>query len=144
MKKILTFTAALVMAAASMSAQDLVIVHLNDTHSHLEPLRASEPGKGTGGVIERAAYMDSIRTANGKRNVLLLHAGDFSQGTSYFTKLKGDIEIKVINAMKYDVVTLGNHEFDNGIEELSRRMKSLKCKVVCANYDFLHSNSGNM
>lgn len=80
--------------------------------------------------------MDSIRTANGKRNVLLLHAGDFSQGTSYFTKLNGDIEIKVINAMKYDVVTLGNHEFDNGIEELSRRMKSLKCKVVCANYDF--------
>ena len=80
MKKILTFTAALVMAAASMSAQDLVIVHLNDTHSHLEPLRESEPGKGTGGVIERAACLDSIRTVNGKRNVLLLHAGDFSQG----------------------------------------------------------------
>ena len=102
----------------------MVVVHFNDTHSHLEPIRASEPGKGTGGVIERAACLDSIRTANGKRNVLLLHAGDFSQGTSYFTKLKGDIEIKVINAMKYDVVTLGNHEFDNGIEELSRRMKS--------------------
>ena len=55
MKKILSFMAALVMAAASMSAQDLVIVHFNDTHSHLEPIRASEPGKGTGGVIERAA-----------------------------------------------------------------------------------------
>ena len=117
-------------------SQDLVILHVNDTHSHEEPLRDGGTQGGMGGVIERAAYVDSVRTAVGKKNVLLLHAGDYSQGTSYFTELGGDIEIDLINAMKYDVVTLGNHEFDNGIDELARRLGNLKCPVVCANYDF--------
>ena len=90
----------------------LTILHVNDTHSHLEPERSGEH-EGMGGVIERAAYRDSVVKADGKRNVLLLHAGDFDQGTSYFSVLGGDIEIDLINAMKYDCVTLGNHEFDN-------------------------------
>ncbi len=125
------------MAASALGfSQDLVILHVNDTHSHEEPLRDGGAQGGMGGVIERAAYVDSVRTAVGKKNVLLLHAGDFSQGTSYFTELGGDIEIDLINAMKYDVVTLGNHEFDNGIDELARRLDNLKCPVVCANYDF--------
>ena len=113
----------------------LTILHVNDTHSHLEPERAGGR-KGLGGVIERAAYRDSVVKADGKRNVLLLHAGDFSQGTSYFSVLGGDIEIDLINAMKYDCVTLGNHEFDNGVDELARRLANIKCPVVCANYDF--------
>lgn len=136
MKRILSFAAAVMMTASMASAQDLVILHVNDTHSHLEPLREKVAGQGIGGAIERAAYVDSVRAADGRRNVLLLHAGDFSQGTSYFTRLHGDIEVDIINAMKYDVITLGNHEFDNGIEELARRMKNVKCPVVCANYDF--------
>ena len=113
----------------------LTILHVNDTHSHLEPERSGER-KGLGGVIERAAYRDSVVKADGKRNVLLLHAGDFSQGTSYFSVLGGDIEIDLINAMKYDCITLGNHEFDNGVDELARRLANVKCPVVCANYDF--------
>mgnify|MGYP004561222629 FL=1 len=113
----------------------LTILHVNDTHSHLEPERGGGR-KGFGGVIERAAYRDSVVKADGKRNVLLLHAGDFSQGTSYFSVLGGDIEIDLINAMKYDCVTLGNHEFDNGVDELARRLANIKCPVVCANYDF--------
>ena len=113
----------------------LTILHVNDTHSHLEPERAGGR-KGLGGVIERAAYRDSVVKADGERNVLLLHAGDFSQGTSYFSVLGGDIEIDLINAMKYDCVTLGNHEFDNGVDELARRLANIKCPVVCANYDF--------
>lgn len=113
----------------------LTILHVNDTHSHLEPERSGDR-KGLGGVIERAAYRDSVVKADGKRNVLLLHAGDFSQGTSYFSVLGGDIEIDLINAMKYDCVTLGNHEFDNGVDELARRLANIKCPVVCANYDF--------
>lgn len=113
----------------------LTIVHTNDTHSHLEPVRAGVD-KGLGGAIERAAYIDSVRRADGRRNVLLLHAGDFSQGTSYFTELHGDIEIDIINAMKYDCITLGNHEFDNGVDEIARRVSRLKCPVVVANYDF--------
>lgn len=136
MKHIISVLVSILAACALGFSQDLVILHVNDTHSHEEPLRDGEAQGGMGGVIERAAYVDSVRTAVGKKNVLLLHAGDYSQGTSYFTELGGDIEIDLINAMKYDVVTLGNHEFDNGIEELARRLGNLKCPVVCANYDF--------
>ena len=136
MKHIISVLVSILAACALGFSQDLVILHVNDTHSHEEPLRDGGTQGGMGGVIERAAYVDSVRTAVGKKNVLLLHAGDFSQGTSYFTELGGDIEIDLINAMKYDVVTLGNHEFDNGIDELARRLGNLKCPVVCANYDF--------
>lgn len=136
MKHIISVLVSILAACVLGFSQDLVILHVNDTHSHEEPLRDGGEQGGMGGVIERAAYVDSVRTAVGKKNVLLLHAGDYSQGTSYFTELGGDIEIDLINAMKYDVVTLGNHEFDNGIEELARRLGNLKCPVVCANYDF--------
>lgn len=119
----------------TLQAQDLTILHMNDTHSHIDPERS---GKyiGMGGVIEQAAYIDSVRIAEGRGNVMLLHAGDFSQGTSYFTELNGDIEIDVMNAMGYDAVCLGNHEFDNGMVELARRLSNLDVPVVCANYDF--------
>lgn len=133
--KIILTAISIVMASMSLNAQDLTILHVNDTHSHIDPQRSGDY-KGRGGVIEQAAYIDSVRCADGKRNVLLVHAGDFSQGTSYFTELGGNIEIDVLNALRFDVVTLGNHEFDNGIEELSRRLKNLEAEVVCANYDF--------
>ena len=120
-----------VTAVPARQKHDLVILHVNDTHSHLDPER-----NGSGGVIERAAFADSVRKAEGRRNVLLLHAGDFEQGTPYFTLLKGDLECNLLNAMEYDCVTLGNHEFDNGIEELGRRLALIKCPIVCANYDF--------
>lgn len=136
MKHIISVLVSILAASVMGFSQDLVILHVNDTHSHEEPLRDGGTQGGMGGVIERAAYVDSVRTAVGKKDVLLLHAGDFSQGTSYFTELGGDIEIDLINAMKYDVVTLGNHEFDNGIDELARRLDNLRCPVVCANYDF--------
>ena len=113
----------------------LIIVHTNDTHSHFEPLRGGELD-GRGGVIERAAFLDSLRNAEGEDRVLLLHAGDFSQGTSYFSVFGGRLEMDVINDMHYDVMTLGNHEFDNGIEALTERVKMLKdTKIVCANLD---------
>ena len=119
----------------SLSAQDLTILHFNDTHSHIDPQRSGDL-QGRGGVIEQAAFIDQVRAEEGKKNVLLLHAGDFGQGTSYFTELGGNIEIDVMNALGFDVVTLGNHEFDNGAAELARRLKNLKADVVCANYDF--------
>jgi len=119
----------------SLSAQDLTILHFNDTHSHIDPQRSGDL-QGRGGVIEQAAFIEQVREEEGKRNVLLVHAGDFGQGTSYFTELGGNIEIDVMNALGFDVVTLGNHEFDNGAAELARRLKNLKADVVCANYDF--------
>ena len=119
----------------------LVILHANDTHSHFEPVRDDEY-PGMGGIIERAAYLDSVRVAEGPENVLLLHAGDFSQGTTYFSELGGNLEVQALNAMKYDVVTLGNHEFDNGLEDLGRRLSSLEMPVVVCNYDFSPFEAG--
>lgn len=124
-----------VLFVLSAGAQDLTVIHINDTHSHIDPQRSGEY-IGRGGVIEQAAYIDSVRCADGKRNVLLLHAGDYGQGTSYFTEMGGNIEIDVMNAFRFDASCLGNHEFDNGIDELARRLKNLKNDVVCANYDF--------
>ena len=121
--------------ALSLNAQNLTILHVNDTHSHIDPQRSGEY-VGRGGVIEQAAYVDSVRIADGRKNVLLMHAGDYGQGTSYFTELQGNIEIDVMNSLKFDVACLGNHEFDNGTVELARRLKNLKAEVVCANYDF--------
>ena len=131
----LLLTIAAFAAFTAAQAQDLVILHMNDTHSHVDPERSGKHA-GKGGAIEQAAYIDEVRSEVGKKNVLLVHAGDFSQGTSYFTELGGDMEISLLNAMGYDAVALGNHEFDNGMEELARRLKSLKAVPVCANYDF--------
>lgn len=134
MKRFLLLLIALACISSCASGR-LTIIHLNDTHSNIDPLRSGQ-GAGLGGVIERAAIVDSIRAADGKSNVLLLHAGDFSQGSSYFTEMNGDLEITLLNTMRYDCVCLGNHEFDRGLDDLSRRLANLRCPVVCANYDF--------
>ena len=128
MKKVLAIFAAV--AALCACGPKLVIVHTNDTHSHLDPDR-----EGRGGILERAAFVDSVRKAEGADKVLLLHAGDFNQGTSYYTELHGALEVKMINALGYDAVTLGNHEFDDGIESLTERAKLIECPIVCANLD---------
>ena len=132
MKRILTAIALL--AALCACSPDVVILHVNDTHSHLDPERGGDSA-GRGGIIERAAMVDSVRAKYGADRVLLLHAGDFNQGTSYFTRLGGEVEVNEVNAMGYDCITLGNHEFDNGLEDLDARLRRLSCKVVCANAD---------
>ena len=134
MKSLYVVILALALCAGA-DARNLVILHLNDTHSHVDPIRSGKYG-GMGGAFEQAMYVDSVRRAEVKRNVLLRHAGDFSQGTSYFTELEGNIEIDLLNAFRYDAVCLGKHEFDNGMDELARRLSSLKMPVLCANYDF--------
>lgn len=113
----------------------LTILHVNDTHSHLEPDK-SGPYVGMGGVMERTAYIDSVRLADGVENVLLLHAGDFSQGSSYFAEFGTGYMVRFVNAMGYDAVTLGNHEFDNGIEALGEALSGCEVPVVVCNYDF--------
>lgn len=112
----------------------LVIVHCNDTHSHMDPVRGGAYD-GYGGIIERAALVDSLRARYGKK-MLLLHAGDFNQGTSYYSELGGSLEPKMVNALGYDCIALGNHELDNGIEDLAERLALIKCPVLCANCEF--------
>ena len=113
----------------------LVIIHTNDTHSHFDPVRGGERD-GLGGIVERAAFVDSIRSVYPPEKVLMLHAGDFNQGTSYHTELGGSLEPKIVNAMGYDCITLGNHELDEGIESLAARLSVINCPVVCANCEF--------
>jgi 5'-nucleotidase len=120
----------------SLVAQDLVILHTNDTHSNIEPL-SSGRNKGLGGYQRRADYISEVRRDH--KNVLLLDAGDYNQGTPYFTLFKGDLEVKLNNAIGYEVTCLGNHEFDNGQQDLARRLSGAKYITLCANYDFSKS-----
>ncbi|MDD3273110.1 MAG: metallophosphoesterase [Bacteroidales bacterium] len=119
--------------SCGVEAQDLVILHTNDTHSNIEPITSGR-NAGFGGVQRRANYITSLRAEN--KNILLLDAGDYNQGTPYFTLFGGEVEIELMNAMGYDAVCLGNHEFDNGVEHLANRLKKAKYPTVCANYDF--------
>lgn len=126
---------ALVIISCSLdaNARKLVILHTNDTHSQIEEIRSGN-GIGKGGVHQRAEFFARIKAEN--ENVLILDAGDYNQGTPYFTIFKGDLEVQVMNELGYEVVTLGNHEFDNGLDELARRLKNARYTTVCANYDF--------
>jgi len=144
MRKVLLLAAATCLLLSSCRSKALVILHTNDTHSHLEAERGGRDA-GHGGCIERAAFVDSVRAARGEDNVLLLHAGDFNQGSSYFSEFGGRVEVNVVNDMRYDVITLGNHEFDNGIEDLTERLKKLKTtEVVCANLDLRSFELGDI
>lgn len=134
------FAAILWMPSCSRQ-RSLTIIHVNDTHSHLEVERSGEY-EGQGGVLERAAFIDSVRRADGAENVLLLHAGDFCQGSIYFSEFGGKVEVDLLNALGYDVVTLGNHEFDNGLEALGDLLDSLKVPVALCNYDFSPFKAG--
>lgn len=127
--------AALLLRPSEASAQKLVILHTNDTHSQIESFRVGEYS-GMGGVERRLQFYDSQFSRYGRDRVLVLDAGDFSQGTPYFTVGHGDIEVLLMNTLHTDVATLGNHEFDNGMSEMARRAKMAGFPIVCANWDF--------
>lgn len=118
-----------------LQAQNLIILHTNDTHSRIEPLPETDKyAPNLGGVVPRAAYVKKVRSEN--KNVLLFDAGDFLQGTPYFNIFKGEVEVNTMNLLKYDAVTLGNHEFDYGMEVLIDVVKKAEFPIVCTNYDF--------
>ncbi|WP_070136782.1 bifunctional metallophosphatase/5'-nucleotidase [Crocinitomix algicola] len=113
----------------------LTILHTNDTHSHIDPFPLSHskyPGKG--GVENRLKLIQDIRAQN--KHVLLLDAGDIFQGTPYFNVHKGELELKLMTAMGYDAATMGNHDFDAGIDGFERVMHHAKFPFLCSNYDF--------
>jgi 5'-nucleotidase len=116
----------------------LILLHTNDTHSRIEPF--PEDGRafgGFGGMARRAAMVKQIRSEG--YPVLLLDAGDIFQGTPYFNFFGGELEFKLMSQMGYDAATLGNHDFDNGVEGLSRMLPHATFPFVCANYDFSDS-----
>lgn len=135
MNRFAIYVLTLFFSCAVVSAQDLVIVHTNDTHSQIDVQKAGEYA-GLGGVERRYNLFRALEEEFGSDKVLFLDAGDYNQGSAYFTEYNGDVEVKVMNALGYDVVTLGNHEFDNGVSELARRLSSADYTTVCCNYDF--------
>ena len=120
---------------STYAQKEIVILHTNDTHSRIEPLPETDRyAAGKGGVERRIRYIEQVRKAHD--NVLLLDAGDFLQGTPYFNLFKGQVEVKAMNMMGYDAVTLGNHEFDYGLEILEKVVRAATFPIVSSNYDF--------
>ena len=139
MKKIFLIIA-LFCATLTVSAQKtktLEILHTNDTHSCILPLNpnlADTLLAGRGGFLRRIAMIEQERKAN--PDLLLFDSGDFSQGSPFYTLFKGDVEVELMNRMGYDAVTIGNHEFDFGLDNMARIFRAAKFPVVCSNYDF--------
>ena len=111
----------------------ITILHTNDTHSQIDPLPENDPNAGKGGVARRATLVKRVRKEN--PNTLLVDAGDAFQGTPYFNFYKGEVEYKSMSAIGYDAGTLGNHEFDNGVDALAAALKFATFDVVSSNYD---------
>ena len=117
--------------------KQLVVLHTNDTHSCVMPQKATLADTvlaDRGGFLRRATMIKAERQKH--PDLLLFDSGDFSQGSSYYTMFKGEVEIGLMNEMGYDAVTIGNHEFDFGLENMTRLFKMAKFPVVCSNYDF--------
>lgn len=132
---------ALVLGGLSLSsfteptAKKITILHTNDVHSHIDPFPVSDPKyPNMGGAARRATLIESIRREN--PNVLLLDAGDIFQGTPYFNYYGGELEFKLMSMMKYDLATLGNHDFDNGLQGFLAQLPHASFDFVSANYDF--------
>ncbi|WP_396164145.1 metallophosphatase [Flavobacterium sp.] len=113
----------------------ITILHTNDVHSHIDPFPADHPkNPNLGGAARRAAIIEGIRKE--EKNVLLLDAGDIFQGTPYFNYYGGELEFKLMSMMQYDLATMGNHDFDNGIDGFYAQLPHAKFDFVSANYDF--------
>jgi 5'-nucleotidase len=116
----------------------LTILHTNDVHSRLEPFPMDGGrNQGLGGVAARAELIQKIRSE--EQQVLLLDAGDIFQGTPFFNLYKGEPEMKAMAAMGYDAATIGNHDFDAGLENLATQLQHGKFPLIICNYDFTNT-----
>jgi len=123
---------------SAFAAEDLVrltILHTNDFHSHIDPFGNDVPrNAGEGGMAKRAALISRIRSES--KNVLLFDAGDIYQGTPYFNYYKAQLDFELMTKMGYDAATIGNHEFDNGLEGIRSQLKYAGFPFINSNYDF--------
>lgn len=137
MKRIyVLFTALCICGAlAAQDVKELLILHTNDTHSRVEPIPVTDPNPeyaGKAGFVRRATLIKGMREQN--KDLLLFDCGDFSQGSPYYNMFKGEVEVKLMNEMGYDAGTIGNHEFDFGLDNMARLFKMANFPIVCANY----------
>lgn len=125
----------LIFVASAQQTKQLNILQTSDTHSRIEPIDAHAADKyaGMGGTVRRATFVKDFRSKH--PDVLLFDCGDISQGTPYYNLFEGEIEVKMMNLMGYDAMTIGNHEFDFGLDNMARLFRMANFPVVCANYD---------
>ncbi len=117
------------------TTKHITILHTNDVHSHIDPFPTNHSSfPNLGGVAKRATLVEEIRKEN--PNTLLLDAGDIFQGTPYFNFYGGELEFKLMSMLQYDAATIGNHEFDNGLEGFAAQLPYAKFDFLSANYDF--------
>ena len=139
MKRIHLIIFIALLSALTVSAKgkkELVILHTNDTHSTILPLNPNLDDKdlaGRGGYLRRINMLKEQRQAH--PDLLLFDSGDFSQGSGYYTLFKGEVEIGLMNQMRYDAVTIGNHEFDFGLDNMAKLFRQANFPIVCSNYD---------
>ena len=137
MMAMLPMTAEAKAKKTTKAQKQLVVLHTNDTHSCVMPINpnlADTAMANRGGFLRRVAMLKKERKAN--PDLLLFDSGDFSQGSPYYSLFKGDVEVGLMNEMKYDAATIGNHEFDFGIDNMVRIFRMAKFPIVCSNYDF--------
>lgn len=138
MKRHIIIYVLLLVASLTAGAQKrLTVLHTNDTHSTVMPLSRNLDDTlkaGRGGYLRRMAMVDEQRKM--EPDLFLFDSGDFSQGSPYYTLFKGDVEVGLMNLMRYDAATIGNHEFDFGLENMARLFRKAQFPIVCANYDF--------
>ena len=117
-------------------SKQLFVLHSSDTHSRIDPIEASNSARNAnmGGVARRAGLVKQFRQQHPE--MLLFDSGDISQGTPYYNLYQGEVEVKSMNLMKYDAMTIGNHEFDFGLDNMARLFKMANFPVICSNYDF--------
>jgi len=118
---------------AGSASKTLTILHTNDLHSRIDPFDEGR-NKGKGGMARRATLIEKLRKEN--KNLLLLDAGDIWQGTPYFNFFNGELEYKLMSQMGYDAATLGNHDFDGGMENILKQLPLANFPFLIANYDF--------
>lgn len=124
-------------SVASVAQKQIVILHTNDTHSTIEPVSQYSKVKeaaGKAGCVRRATMVKQLREQN--PDILLFDSGDFSQGSTYYTMYKGEVEVGLMNIMGYNAATLGNHEFDFGLDNLAKLARQALFPIVCSNCDF--------
>ena len=127
----------LVVSVGAKTKKQLVVLHTNDVHSCIMPLNENLDNKdlaGRGGFVRRVNMIKEQRALH--PDLLFFDSGDFSQGSGYYTLFKGDVEVGLMNQMGYDAVTIGNHEFDFGLENMARLFRMANFPIVCSNYDF--------
>ena len=125
------------LAGQAKKQKQLVILHTNDTHSQIFPISSQLPDTmkaGRGGFLRRIAMLKEERQKN--PDLLYFDSGDFWQGSAYFTMFKGDVEIGLMNQMGIDASTIGNHEFDFGLDNMAEKFKKANFPILSSNYDF--------